>query len=164
MSRLGDRCVRIAARPMPAWVSSQPLSSVRRALPVMMLLCGLFLAHGLQCAATHADDAHGPGASVSSAAHSADAGAMGSPAMTSVEAQSATADQDSARHGSGLALHIALACLAVLGSVLLVALLAGRHVRVFRRRLVERGRHLLRTGRSWRPPAPSLTALCLSRT
>ncbi len=149
---------------MPAWMSSQPLSSVRRALPVMMLLCGLFLAHGLQCAATQADDAHGPGASVSSAAHSAGAGAMASPAMTSVEAQSATADQDSARHGSGLALHVALACLAVLGSVLLVALLAGRHVRSSRQQIVERGRHLVRRAGSWRPLAPGLAVLCVSRT
>lgn len=161
MSLPGDRFVRIAARLMPARMTSERM---RRVLPVMMLLCGLFLAHGLQCAATHADDAHGPSASVSSGAHSAEAGAMAQTAMTSVEAHSAAAEQDSARHGGGLPIHVALACLAVLVAALLVALVAGRHVRSSRRLIVERGRHLVRRAGSWRPPTPGLTVLCVSRT
>ena len=160
VSDLGRRRVRIAA----ALIRARPVPG-RDMLAMMALLCGLFLAHGLQCAVTHADDGHSAGVSVSGGAHSPGVGAITPAILMSAEAHSVATDRDSARHGGQPPFHVALACVAVLGAVfLLVALLAGRSQGPRRRLRVERVRTLLLRAGDWRPAAPAMSVLCVSRT
>lgn len=138
--------------------------TVRQLLPILVLLCGIFLAHGLQCAAagTH----HAPAASTMLAAlHSPAAHAAQAPSHASADPHPAQAAQPPADDGSALPPHVILTCVAVLFGIVLLSLFAKGRARIPRhRQLRESARQLLRTAQRWRPPTPALAVLCVSRT
>jgi len=138
--------------------------SVRTLLPLMMLLCGLFLAHGLQCAAAHASGPHSPSSTATSVPHSAEADGSDPAWFLGTGAHSIVGDHAPAGDDGALPLHASLACIAVLVALFIFTFTAGRQTTISRWRLAEGASRVLSAARSRRPPGPALVVLCVSRT
>lgn len=138
---------------------------MRHVLPVMVLLCGLFLAHGVQCA-VHPAGTSAAGSIAMSAPNSPDPGMSSPRGLTAIDVSPVATEHSPDRQGGALPWHGPLACLAVLVALLLLVLSAGRATtRSHRRRLLVDGVvPLLSTLQKWRPAIPGLAVLCVSRT
>ena len=149
----------------------------RRPGAIMVLLGGLFFAHGLQCAAaqgpdasasTHAASTHASPPAASPPAASAAESAPAADILLGLAARAAGLLSHAGAHAvpagqGGLPPDLLLACAAILLAVL--GLVPWRSTplryRLDRGRARPSGR---RTIHRRRPPAPSLSTLCVSRT
>lgn len=136
----------------------------RKLLSLMVLLCGLFLAHGLQCAAAHASGPHSPTSTAVSVPHSAAAGVSGPAGLLGTGTHSIGGDQAPAGGDGALPLHASLACIAVVVALFIFTFTAGRPTIISQWRLAEGASRLLSDALSRRPPGPALVVLCVSRT
>ena len=136
---------------------------VGHVLPMMLLLCGLFLAHGVQCA-VHPPEPHDSGPITVGVAHSMAQG-MSNAIMMAIDAQPVAAQHSPDRHGGALPAHGLPACLAILVGLLVSAILGGRTMRVShrQRRFVDRADRSGSSLQKWRPAQPRLAVLCVSR-
>lgn len=155
MSPLGDRRAPPELRRAPG----------RHVLPVLVLMCGFFLAHGIQCS-VHAGGPHPGAATAMSAPSGHEAGLLGAMGMTAMDVLPVAINHSPVGDGGALPVHGLLACLAVLIAIVLVVLVAGRTRRIPRGRdLLEGGAALMsRSLQKWRAAVPDLSVLCVSRT